>query len=166
MLNVTNRSTTDGRKTNLDVSTLERQSKARLLVLDKVQRNLRIAFLLEIGDDGLADELRVSHHVQHLVVLPVDERQLELVFRRIDAENARAAFAVEAVDAVALDPGDVDRKVEGPYYAVVAKTAARGVQNLFTLPSGQTERDTVKPRHIEVRGAVKNTSKYPRFVIS
>ena len=47
----------------------------------------------------------------HLIIFMVDESQLELVFRRVDAENAWSAFSVETVDVVTLDAGYVDGQV-------------------------------------------------------
>ena len=48
-----------------------------LLVLNEVERHLGVSLLLQVGDDALADQLRVPDHVQHLVVLPVDQSKLE-----------------------------------------------------------------------------------------
>lgn len=51
---------------HLDVSTLQSQTEACLLIFDKVQRHLRVALLLQVGDDGLAHQLGITHHVEHL----------------------------------------------------------------------------------------------------
>ena len=53
--------------TYLDVATLERKAEASLFVLDEVQRHLGVAFLLEVGNDALANQLSITHHVQHLI---------------------------------------------------------------------------------------------------
>mmetsp|Transcript_31726 Transcript_31726/g.82115 ORF Transcript_31726/g.82115 Transcript_31726/m.82115 type:complete len:632 (+) Transcript_31726:248-2143(+) len=58
---------------NLDVAALDGQIEAGALVFHKVQRNLREALLLQVGDDGLAGELRVADHGQHLVELALHE---------------------------------------------------------------------------------------------
>lgn len=39
---------------HLDVATLQSQAKASLLIFDEVQRHLRVALLLQVGNDGLA----------------------------------------------------------------------------------------------------------------
>ena len=49
--------------TYLDVATLERKAEASLFVLDEVQRHLGVAFLLEVGNDALANQLSIAHHV-------------------------------------------------------------------------------------------------------
>ena len=51
---------------HLDVATLQGQAEAGLLVLDEVERHLGVALLLQVGDDGLAHQLGVAHHVEHL----------------------------------------------------------------------------------------------------
>ena len=51
---------------HLNVSTLQSQAEARLLIFDKVQRHLRVALLLQVSDDGLTHQLGVTHHVEHL----------------------------------------------------------------------------------------------------
>lgn len=104
--------TETGVAANLNVATLKCESKARLLILDKVQCHLRVTFLLEVGNDRLANQLCITHHMKHLVVLSVDKRQLKLVLGRVNVEDARSAVAIEATDAVALDASDVDGKVE------------------------------------------------------
>ena len=55
-----------GRGAHLDVAALQSQAEAGLLVLDEVQRHLGVALLLQVGDDGLAHQLGVTHHVEHL----------------------------------------------------------------------------------------------------
>ena len=84
-----------------------------------MQSHLWVAFLLEVRDDGLSNELGVAHHVQHFVVLAVDQRQLELVLGRVDAKNTRATLAVQAVDVVSLDARHVDRQIQSTNDAVV-----------------------------------------------
>lgn len=51
---------------HLNVSTLQSQTKASLLIFDKVQRHLRVTLLLQVGNDGLTHELGITHHVEHL----------------------------------------------------------------------------------------------------
>lgn len=63
--------------THLNVATLQSQTKARLLVFDKVQRHLRVALLLQVGDDGLTHQLGVAHHVEHLEDTTVTSEQAQ-----------------------------------------------------------------------------------------
>ncbi len=66
-------------KSHLDVRTLQGKAEARLLVLDEVERDFWITLLLQIRDDALSDKLGISYHVQHFVVLTIDESQFESV---------------------------------------------------------------------------------------
>lgn len=52
----------------LNVSTLQSQAETSLLIFDEVQRNLWVAFLLQVGNDGLAYQFRVTHHMKNLRV--------------------------------------------------------------------------------------------------
>ena len=64
--------------THLNVATLQSQAEAGLLVLHEVQRHLRIALLLQVGNDGLAHQLSITYHVQHLMdtIRTVNSRKL------------------------------------------------------------------------------------------
>lgn len=50
----------------LNVSTLQSQAEASLLIFHKMKRHLWVAFLLQVGDDGLTDQLGITHHVENL----------------------------------------------------------------------------------------------------
>ena len=50
----------------LDVSALQSEAKSRLLILDEVEGHFWVALLLKIRDDGLAHQLGIAHHMQHL----------------------------------------------------------------------------------------------------
>lgn len=52
--------------TYLNVTTFKSQSKSCLLVFDEMKSYFWVSLFLEVGDDGLADKLCVSHHVQNL----------------------------------------------------------------------------------------------------
>jgi len=60
----------------LDIAALQCKSEAGLVIFDEVQGDFGITFLLEVSDDRLTDQLRVAHHVEYLVVLPVHQRHL------------------------------------------------------------------------------------------
>lgn len=63
---------------HLDVAALQSQAKSRLLIFDKVQRYLGVALLLQIGNDGLAHQFGIAHHVEHLNRTAVREMTTEL----------------------------------------------------------------------------------------
>lgn len=105
---------------NLQVATLDRQVEPRRLLLDKMQGDLRVAFLLQIGDDALADQVGRSDDVQDFFVVLTDESELEAVFSRVDRDRLRSCVAVEAVNGLAFDAGEVNRLFERLDDAVVA----------------------------------------------
>lgn len=65
----------------LNVTTLQGQTKACFLIFDKVQSHLRIALLLQVGNDRLTHQLGITNHVKHL------ERQREYKFERVYKRN-------------------------------------------------------------------------------
>lgn len=65
----------------LNVTTLQGQTKACLLIFDKVQSHLRIALLLQVGNDRLTHQLGITNHVKHL------ERQWGYRFERLYKSN-------------------------------------------------------------------------------
>ena len=77
--------------------------------------------------------------MQHFVVFAVEQRQFEAVFGGIDGEHARAAFAVQAVDRVALDARDVDGHVQSADDAVVTAHRAEHVPERETSTIIETE---------------------------
>lgn len=78
------------------------------------------ALLLEVGDDALTDEVRRPDDVEDLVVIPADEGELEAVLGRVNRDRLRACVAVQAVNDLALDAGEVDGLVESLDDPVVA----------------------------------------------
>lgn len=101
-----------GLQRDLNVAALESEGESGLVVLDVVQGHLRVALLLQVGYDRLADQARVADHVQHLLVLVVDQRELELELGRVDGEHVRPALAVQAEHLAALHFGYVDGQVQ------------------------------------------------------
>ena len=65
--------------------------------------------------------------MQHLVVLAVHQRQLELVLRGVDAEDTRPTLTVQAVDVVSLDTRHVDRQIQCSDDAVVTASTTAAV---------------------------------------
>lgn len=133
--------------THLNVATLQSQAKACLLIFDKVQCNLRVALFLQVGNDGLAYQLGITHHVEHLegremilkwairnymlccgtfsasrtnlIIFAVDQGQFEAVFCGVDSEDTRPALPVQAVNAVASHTGHIDGQVQSSDDAVI-----------------------------------------------
>ena len=77
-----------------------------------MQRHLREALLLQVRDDALPAERAALDHGEHLVVLALDERQLEHVLAGVDLDLAVAPVAVQAVQHVAENLGEVDGHVQ------------------------------------------------------
>ena len=61
---------------HLYVATLQGQPKPGLLVLHKVEGYLGVAFLLQVGDDWLAHQFGIPHHVQNLESIELQYVQL------------------------------------------------------------------------------------------
>ena len=80
--------------------------------LDEMQRHLREALLLQVRDDALPAERAALDHGQNLIVLALDERQLEHVLAGVDLDLAVAPVAVQAVQNVAENLGEVDGHVQ------------------------------------------------------
>lgn len=85
-----------------------------------MQGDLRVALLLQVCDDALADEVGRPDDVEYFIVVLTDERELKAVFGRIDGDGLRLCGAVEAVENLALDTGEVDWLVKGLDNSVVA----------------------------------------------
>mmetsp|Transcript_51841 Transcript_51841/g.105519 ORF Transcript_51841/g.105519 Transcript_51841/m.105519 type:complete len:671 (+) Transcript_51841:722-2734(+) len=105
---------------DLDVAALDGEVEARFLVLDKLESHLGEALLLEVPDNGLPAQLRLLDDAQHLVVLAVDERRLELELRLVNRERLGVALAIEAEELVAGRLAQVHRGVERADDTVVA----------------------------------------------
>lgn len=60
-----------GKLAYLNVSTLQCQAEASLLILHKVKRDLWVALLLQVGNDGLAHQFSITHHMKNLRRLDV-----------------------------------------------------------------------------------------------
>ena len=71
-------------QSNLNVATLNGQVEAGALILDKVQGNFGEALGLQVGDDGLAAQGTALDHLQHLLKLVLQQRQLEDILRGVD----------------------------------------------------------------------------------
>jgi len=76
-------------KNYLEISTLKCQTKPSLFILHKMQCNFRVAFLLQEGNDRLANQIGASHHVQHFVVAAVNQSQFEAILSRVNCHLNR-----------------------------------------------------------------------------
>lgn len=93
---------------HLELATLDSEVEPRHLVLDKVESDLGETFLLEIGNDALTNEVRVSDDAENLVVVTLGQRKLESVFGRVDFNRSGLAGSVDTMDGLALDSREVD----------------------------------------------------------
>ena len=121
-------------KSNVQVPALDDKIKSRFLVFHKVQCDLfkqkhvnhslfpsekmRVdylwePFLLEIGDDTLADEVRSLNNVKHLFVVITQERKLESILRWINGDRSWTCRTVEAMHNWSLNSSKIDRVVQG-----------------------------------------------------
>lgn len=51
---------------HLNVSAFQSKAETSLLVFHEVERHLRVALFLKVGNDRLTHQFGVSHHVEHL----------------------------------------------------------------------------------------------------
>lgn len=108
---------------NLQIATLKGQIETGLRILDELQSNLGIALLLQVRNDAMTHHARGLDDLEHLIVIPLDQRQLELIFDGIDGKDSRLGITVEVVQAAALDAHEVDSLVEGANNAIVTLEA-------------------------------------------
>ena len=79
--------------------------------------------------------------MEHLLVLPVDQGQLEPELSWVDVEDARLALSVEAEHLGALDPGQVDRQIQGSDDSMITVVD----RILYVVASSVDENSTVIP---------------------
>lgn len=84
---------------------------------------LREAFLLQVGDNTLAQEIRRPDNIQHLLVIVPEQRKLEAVLGGVNGDGARPCRTIQTVYSLALHARQVDGVVEGANYAMVTKGA-------------------------------------------
>lgn len=73
-----------GLERDIEIPAFDSEVKARVLILDKVERNLRVPFLLEVCNNALSDQVRGPDDVQDLVVVVPHQRELEPVLGRVN----------------------------------------------------------------------------------
>jgi len=92
---------------NLKIAALEGQVKASRRVLNELQGNLRVALLLKIGDNALTNQARSLDNLQHFVVVPLNQGELESVLGGIDLEDLGLGVPIKAVHVSSLDTDQV-----------------------------------------------------------
>lgn len=107
-------------KSYSNVTTLKGKVETCAFVLNEVECDLRESLLLEVGDDGLPNQVGLTHHLEHVMVSLLNQCVLEQILGGVDGNHAILAFSVEAHDLVAPDSGDVDGSVEGTNDTAVA----------------------------------------------
>mmetsp|Transcript_40883 Transcript_40883/g.108058 ORF Transcript_40883/g.108058 Transcript_40883/m.108058 type:complete len:603 (-) Transcript_40883:232-2040(-) len=84
-----------------------------------MEGDLRVALLLQVGDDRVPRQLLLLDDANHLVKLLLVQAQLEVALSRVDDELAHLAFAVEAVQRAVGGGRNVERHLERADDAVV-----------------------------------------------
>lgn len=110
---------------DLQVSTLDSEVEARLLILDEMEGDLGVSLLLQVADNALSDEVGGTDDLQDLVVVLANEGELESVLGRVNGDGAGLGTSVKTVDNVALDPRKVDGLLERLDDTVVTAKSAR-----------------------------------------
>jgi hypothetical protein len=98
--------------------------------------HLRIAFLLQVSNDALTNQVRSANDVQDFLIVVADQSQLEAVLGWIDDDSARLGIAVKAVDGLALDPSQIDGLLQRLDDAVVTLR-----QSVFDVVQGGVDKD-------------------------
>jgi len=125
-------------------------------ILNEVQCNFGISFLLEVSNDALSDQVRVSNDLQDFIVVLLDKGELEAVLRGIDLNGSRSGGPVQAVNGRPLDSSQVNRLLQRLDDSVVAGfverfqrtsylTVARNIpleQSIFDMIQGGVDEDT------------------------
>lgn len=123
---------------NGNVSTLQGKVKTGLLILDEMKGDLWEALLLQVGDDGLSDEVGFPHHLQHVVVSLLDEGVFEQVFCWVDGDHAVLALSIKAVHLVCSDSSNINWCVKCTDNAIVAIRKA-----VFDVVESSVDEDSV-----------------------
>lgn len=119
---------------NSQVSTFNSQVEPSLLILDEMECDLGISFLLEITDNTLSDKIGRSDDLEDLIVILPDESQLESVLGRIDSDGSGLGTSVKAVNDITLDSGEVNGLLEGLDNTVITIDQLRDQGETGSLP--------------------------------
>lgn len=97
---------------------------------DRTQEpHLREALLLQVRNDTLPKQRRISDDVKHLLMVVLEQSQLETILCGIEGDGFGARSAIKTVYSLALDAGKVDGIVESANNAIVTKTSFTSVQD-------------------------------------
>jgi hypothetical protein len=106
---------------DIQVSTLQSEVEAHVLVLNEVKRDLRETLLLKISDDALTKEIRSLDDVEHFVVIVPRERELEPVLRWVERNRLGAPRPVQTVHGLTLHTCKVDGVIKSADHAMITK---------------------------------------------
>lgn len=84
-----------GLKSNFYIAALNGQVEAGALVLHKVQGHFGEALGLQVGDDGLPTQGAPLDHLQHLLKLVLQQRQLEDILCGVDLRISNISHRVK-----------------------------------------------------------------------
>jgi len=103
-------------------------------------------FLLQIGYNALAQQIRSANKIQDFVIVVTDERKLKSIFCGINGDGTRPSGSIQTVHNLALDASQVNRVVEGANDPVI--TVVMGVNSISRYkstdrPLGETVFDVI-----------------------
>mmetsp|Transcript_39917 Transcript_39917/g.93995 ORF Transcript_39917/g.93995 Transcript_39917/m.93995 type:complete len:253 (+) Transcript_39917:1433-2191(+) len=96
-----------------DVTILQCQVESGLLILDEVQRHLRIPLLLQVANHHIATYAAVCDPHLDIVELPLVKCQLEEVFCAVQPLLVNLLLSVHVVELLLVHPHDVDGVLQG-----------------------------------------------------
>mmetsp|Transcript_9293 Transcript_9293/g.17326 ORF Transcript_9293/g.17326 Transcript_9293/m.17326 type:complete len:228 (-) Transcript_9293:1684-2367(-) len=105
---------------NLNIAALNGKVELDLLIVHEMESNLREALLLQIRNDSLAAQLRVTNHVNDLIVLLLQQGQLEDVLCGVYLNLSSFSISIQTVNGVGKDFGQVYRVIKCLHNAVVS----------------------------------------------
>jgi len=97
---------------NIQIAAFNGKIEPSRRILNEMQCNFGVSFLLKVSDDTLSDQIGVSNDLQNFIVVLLDEGELETVFRGIDLDRSRSRGPVQAVNGRSLDSSQVDRLLQ------------------------------------------------------
>ena len=109
-----------GLQTNLQLAAFQCEIESGLVLAHKVDCNLCVALLLQMGNNRLTDQVRVAKDLQDLVIAALGHSLLESIRGSVDGNGPRLAISVEAVHIFTLNAGQVDGLLQDADKAAVA----------------------------------------------
>lgn len=128
-------------ESDLEVAALNGEVESSRLVLHKVQSNLGVAFLGEVGDDALTNEVGRFDDVQDFLIVAAQQSKLEAILCGVDGEDSGFGVAIQAVHVATFNTSEVDGLLESLDDAVVALG-----ESILDVVEGRIDKDaTVIP---------------------